>query len=255
MSCVYECRWFDFTWYVNFFVNFTTTTINLHTGVVKSNLLSKGDPYRLLRGVDYQGQICGIDQSVKNFANIWKPNLFGTNFDTLGILVPPDFGICVASCPVIGNSVRDVHGKGSPEATLIVFDGFVFLGPPVQMVGLYGNWTAQESNVDIFYHCIPASLEKAQNYAVTVMGDFVRVAGPIAAIGFVVSVGASILFLVTIRIPCVLRTVVWTCILLVQCLFTAGGYILLQKAQQRRSTAFDWSGTDIEVSCCFVSYY
>lgn len=35
-------------------------------GVIKSNVLKAGNPYRLIYPSDYQGNICGYDSPVKN---------------------------------------------------------------------------------------------------------------------------------------------------------------------------------------------
>jgi hypothetical protein len=44
------------------------------TGVIHSERIKKGNPWRLLRGMDYRGNICGIDDGVKGRHNKWIPD-------------------------------------------------------------------------------------------------------------------------------------------------------------------------------------
>lgn len=69
-------------------------------GIIQSDIIDKGDPKRLIRGVDYMGKICGVDDPVKHLGNKWEPNTFFFNPDSNGDYVPQEYGICVESCPV-----------------------------------------------------------------------------------------------------------------------------------------------------------
>ena len=38
------------------------------TGVIESDKFDEGNPYRILRGIDYKGKLCGIDQPVEELS-------------------------------------------------------------------------------------------------------------------------------------------------------------------------------------------
>ena len=54
-------------------------------GVIKSPTLQKGNPYRLLNAIDYNGRICGYDG-----------NVTATPY---GYYLPDKTAVCVSSCP------------------------------------------------------------------------------------------------------------------------------------------------------------
>jgi hypothetical protein len=60
-------------------------------GVIHSREIHKGDPERLLRGVDYKGHICGVDSPVKSLEKKWI-------YSSTSLA-----GICVNSCPDTGD--------------------------------------------------------------------------------------------------------------------------------------------------------
>lgn len=38
------------------------------TGVIESDDFDEGNPYRILRGIDYKGKLCGIDEPVEELS-------------------------------------------------------------------------------------------------------------------------------------------------------------------------------------------
>jgi len=81
------------------------------TGAINIPYLHKGNPQRLLHGIDYVGNICGVDESVKNLVKKWQPNLLGGNVDSYENSVSKEFSICVSSCPAKGDVRSDPYNK------------------------------------------------------------------------------------------------------------------------------------------------
>ena len=175
-------------------------------GLIPSPYIQTGSPLRLIRGVDYMGAVCGVDDIVKGLENKWEPNAFGINPNSNGLYVPTGLGICVSSCPAAGESRSDIYGE-------------------------YGSWIAPVTTSDVLGYCLPFNTMRVENLAKSMFGDFIRVFRVIAVLGVVVAVACSILFLVTIRIPGVLRSIVWLSIWLILGIFVCGGYIILNKVK------------------------
>ena len=68
-------------WFVMTFIGLAT----IPGSGVDSSKLNKGNPWRLVNGIDYKGQICGISKDVKG-----KENLY---------YLPTGDGVCVKKCP------------------------------------------------------------------------------------------------------------------------------------------------------------
>jgi len=78
-------------------------------GLINSRYINKGNPYQLLRGSDYMGNICGTSDVVKQLPLLWKPNSVGMNPNSFGDYVPTVLGICVSSCPLSGETRDDPY--------------------------------------------------------------------------------------------------------------------------------------------------
>ena len=92
-------------------------------GLINVPYLHKGNPQRLLHGIDYVGNICGVDESVKYLVKKWQPNLLGGNLDSNLNSVSKEFSICVSSCPAKGEERSDPYMKyGSWTAPTDVSD-------------------------------------------------------------------------------------------------------------------------------------
>jgi hypothetical protein len=48
--------------------------------------------------MDYEGNLCGYDNPVKNLPYYWEPNYNGITASSTGVFVPTEFGICVDTC-------------------------------------------------------------------------------------------------------------------------------------------------------------
>jgi len=174
--------------------------------------IKKGSPDLLLHGVDYQGNICGISDIVKHNEFVWHPNILGVNPDSNGKLAPPFLSVCVISCPNFGEVITDIYGE-------------------------YSSWKAsydtQPSN--ILYNCksttVSMSSTDTVDSSILIFGDFVNSASIIGVAGFVLSMIVSFLYLLIIRMPCVLRITVWLCIYIALALFAAGGYSFLSRSK------------------------
>lgn len=188
--------------------------------------IQKGNPDLLLHGVDYKGNICGISEPVKDELYTWNPNLLGTNADSNGKLVPILFSICVTECPKKSGVVNDKYGT-------------------------YGSWTAPYDTTasNILYYCVSSTVssqaEQSMDTPLLIFRNFIESASIIGVAGYCLAVVVSLLFLVVVRIPCVLRLTVWFCIYLVLALFSAGGYSLIMRS---KTLAQSCSSGDYECS-------
>ena len=179
---------------------------------IASVQIQKGNPDLLLHGVDYKGNICGISDSVKDELYTWNPNLLGTNADSNGKIVPILFTICVSECPQMSDVVNDIYGS-------------------------YGSWTSPYDTTasNILYYCISSTAsdqaQQTMDTPLVIFRNFIESASVIGVAGYCLAVVVSLLFLLVIRIPCVLRMTVWFCIYLVLALFSAGGYSLIMRSR------------------------
>jgi hypothetical protein len=187
-------------------------------GLYDTPYVKRGDPYRLLKGTDYQGHLCGKGEPVTNFPNLWLPNRLGIIASSTGVYVPSDFGICVQSCPSSGESRSDPYG-------------------------VYGSWESTFNTYNILGYCKSLNLKKVDTLAGNMLGDFLRAMNVVCISGFLLAAAASLLFLATMRIPYILRIVVWTCIGLVFLLFAVGGYVFITNAKEEELKSNSASGT------------
>lgn len=199
------------------------------TGIISSNYISEGDPVRLIRGVDYTGAVCGYDVAVKFLPQKWEPNALGFTPNDEGVLVPTGLGICVSTCPATGEVRTDPYGT-------------------------YGSWTATISTVNVLGYCIPVDSTRVDNFLESSFGDFLRASRIIVVLGFGAAIGFSLLFMATIRVPGVLRTVVWLAIVLTGCIFIGGGYLVLSKisSQQDQPGPIALSRQQVSMPYCLL---
>lgn len=181
------------------------------TGVVKSSHFNKGDPYRILRGIDYKGNLCGIDSPVDDLNNKYEPNNLGTNPSSTSDLVPLEFGICVNKCPKAGDTVDDPYGQ-------------------------YGSWVAPTDTTNILGYCIPIDNTVKERFAEETFADIIRARIPIGVLGIAMAAIAAFLFVQLIRIPFLLRLVVWGAILITFVVLTVGAIFVLDKANRKRES-------------------
>ncbi len=218
------CSWFAMT-----LVGFCSL------GIIKSSFIAEGNPELLIHGVDYMGNVCSIDSEVKSLPFKLMPNFFGTNYDSKKSLVPNLLAICVDKCPKEGDVVADPYGT-------------------------YGTWTVEYDTSNFLNNCLYVNIQNIDNTSgSTVFSDFMTSYKEIAIFGFILSIIFSFLFLLIIRIPLLLRTIVWSCIFLILIILAAGGYLLLTKAKSDTTSSNDSYGinrTEVSVQvyvlclCC-----
>ena len=185
-------------------------------GFVSSPYVKKGDPARLLNGVDYNGNICGSPGLLVNLKQRWSPSYAGSNPSYYGILMSSGFSICVSSCPKIG------------EIRIDPYD--------------FDQWTATTNTVNILNYCTTTD---ENNYigdqTLSIFGDFLRAANVLAIGGLLLPAFLSLIFLCVIRLPLILRTIVWGFIILIFGILGIGAFILLERAKDRKSTRLNSS--------------
>ena len=84
------------------------------------------------RGVDYNGNVCGMDSPVQHLSHRWAPNADTSNndnYDSMGTLVGEVVYICVDRCP------SGPYYAGGEDGVLLqqrVYDPY----------GQFGHWNA-----------------------------------------------------------------------------------------------------------------
>lgn len=199
----------DFFFFFLLLLSWITMTIIgfevLGLGVVGKPYLQPGNPQRLFFGMDYTGTICGT-KDMSGHRMRWLPNYDLTNPSSSGALVPQNFGICVSSCPSIGDIVYDPYDN-------------------------YGSWVASSSSFSIVGYCISYNEIQQESTSHVIFSDFIESYSVIGTIGFLLTIILCMLFLFAIRIPLLLRFVVWSCIWLVLLLLSVGCYVFIEKAK------------------------
>lgn len=202
----------DFPYFVLLFISLIVMHIIglCALGYIPSDVIQPGDPSRLLHGVDYEGHICGVDFPVTDLPYKWFPNANMHNPDNNGKMVPFGLGICVETCPKEGTSISDPYNT-------------------------YGYWNSTSTTYNIFNYCVSIDEKLINSVAFDAFSDFMQCWDIIAVFGFGFAVAISLSYLVTIRIPGVLRSVVWFCVGIIFVVLAAGTYSLLDKAKVEES--------------------
>lgn len=145
--------------------------------------------------------------------------------------MPLEFGICVNKCPKAGDTVDDPYGQ-------------------------YGSWVAPTDTTNILGYCIPIDNTVKERFAEETFADVIRARIPIGVLGIAMAAIAAFLFVQLIRIPFLLRLVVWGAILITFVVLTAGAIFVLDKANRKRESetkAEQESLTQVSgVLACFV---
>jgi hypothetical protein len=168
-----------------------------------------GNPLRLVHGSDYKGALCGYDDVVVDLPNKWQPNMLGVTPNSQGEFVSVAYAICVSSCPSYLDTEYNPYNDDE-------------------------YWIAPVSTMNVLGYCLPVDSIRTENFLESSFADFVRAARIIVIFGFICAVLFSLLFLITIRIPCVLRTVVWLSIALICGILFGGGYVILEKVKKEQ---------------------
>lgn len=192
------------------------------TGHVTISTIGEGDPNRLFHGMDYMGNLCGVDDPVKDLKYKWDPNYNHITISSTGDYVPAEMGICVETCPSIFEYRRDPYDN-------------------------YGIWAPLTSTSTVLGFCIPIDATRAVAFAENTVKDFAVIFLLAAIAGFVLSGVLSYFFLVSVRIPCLLRFAVWISILVVFVLLVAGAYLILGEAAAQEAKDGADAVADIQI--------
>lgn len=176
-------------------------------GDIPARYIQQGNPELLTHGVDYEGNICGVDDPVKSLPKRVFPNFYGSNADSEGSLVPTLLAVCTASCPGNGDIITDPYGT-------------------------YGTWTSPDDSQAFLNNCLYLTESSGETSGTTILSDFIHTAGMIGILGFLLAVILSLLFLFIVRIPLILRMVVWACAALIQGILTASALYFLSESSK-----------------------
>lgn len=194
------------------------------TGIIKSDYIVKGNPNRLVRGIDYYGNICGVDNMVLDYPNKYLPNSIGINADNNGDIVPIMYGICVQECPLLGDTITDPVSKSRA-------------------------WVVKVSTYNFYNYCIPYNTKPSIDSVSSVFADIIQTTTVQFVLGFSLSIIFSLLFLFIIRIPLILRFTVWLSVLFVFLIMILGSYTFLSKLQpDDRNTRLNLATDPLEVT-------
>eukprot|EP01031_Cornospumella_fuschlensis_P029737 gene29737-35905_t len=177
-------------------------------GIIHSDVINKGNPKLLTHGVDYEGNICGVDSPVQHLPKKIFPNFDLTTVSSTGEYVPALFAVCVESCPSQGDTIEDPYGT-------------------------YGSWVASDNSRDFLNACLFSSESAGNTSLVTLLSDLAQTSMLIGLLGFVLACILSLGFLLIVRIPLLLRVVVWSCAFVVQLLLSVGALYFLYLSGQR----------------------
>lgn len=199
----------DVLFLILFVISFASITLVglAATGHVVVPYITKGDPLRLVHGVDFIGNTCGVDDAVLDYQYLWRPNFLGGNTaDSVGTVVSRNFGICVDACPLQGDEIADPYG-------------------------IHGTWTVPVNTKRVVGFCLPLNSERQEQLFNDVFGDLMQAARVICILGFVSASVISLLFFILIRIPYMLRLLVWSAVFLITIGLGVGGYFIIVQSQ------------------------
>lgn len=217
------------------------------TGVIDDDRLEKGNPNRLLYPMDYEGNICGIDDGVKDLP--------------FGYYLPDRTAVCTKKCPKSYDATaficryelqEDVDAdstgyKGYEEMAnggcMYEFDTTPFLkrcfpdlGGGKAAQNAYD--TAQGLNVTVTDKKYDGILGKGANYMTMALGDIIKLQAYIFGFGLGVSILVAFLYLYVLRIPFLLTILIWGIILTIFLLLLIGSWLLWGLANK-------WANDDI----------
>jgi len=199
-------------------------------GVVKSPTLAPGNPYRLLNGIDYRGQICGIDGPVKQKSKlVYIPNL----------LKKTVLGVCVEACPVVSNhNLICTYNISVNSLTPIAAVRNVYNGQCMYQVA-----TVDKYNYCIYSEIYSTAISTANSTTLipTSLGNVNTNSGSawykeftsdlftswpiIMGFGFGVSMVVGFIFLFLLQLPGVLLILTWGVIFGIEGFWVVGGIL------------------------------
>lgn len=207
------------------------------TGVVKSELLQKGNPIRLTNEIDYDGRICGYDEDVKS-----KPN---------GYYLFTGAVICVENCPETTNYYSFIcYDEAQEEADSNYLQGWALVQKGRCMYKIktdeYLNrciWVEDNSNstAPIGLDLVSYGGDSGNSWVSDFFTDMYKVRGYIFGFGIGIALFLSFFYLYFLRIPGVLSLMVWTVILSIFFVLIIGSILLY-------SLSVKWDNSDTRTS-------
>lgn len=203
------------------------------TGLVKSELLAKGNPVRLTNEIDYDGRICGYDDGVKN-----RPN---------GYYLSTGAVVCVEFCPKTTDYYSfycfDEDQKKADNSYSYgwnaVEEGRCMYEVKTEEYLNRCIWTKDSSNTTS-----PSGLElvdyggkAGKSWVSDFFTDMYKLRGYIFGFGIGIALFLSFLYLYFLRIPGVLSLMVWTVILSIFFVLLIGSILLY-------TLSVKWSNSD-----------
>mmetsp|Transcript_31320 Transcript_31320/g.31860 ORF Transcript_31320/g.31860 Transcript_31320/m.31860 type:complete len:671 (+) Transcript_31320:136-2148(+) len=223
-------------------------------GVIYHPSLPAGDPARLVHAVDHKGSICGVSDSVSD-----RP---------YGYYMPSGSVVCVSSCPSVTNYTDFIcYESYQSEADADEFKAWSYVASTVCMYKAKttkilnrcilvqddstGSLTPQQAassiigstNSSILSYSDETS-EDSNSYYRNVVGDLWYLRAHIFGFGLGISVVFAFLYTYFLRLPMMLKTLIWSMIIAVQVAFIVGSVLLYQLALQWES---DGEKSDTEI--------
>lgn len=237
-------------------------------GWIQSKKIGQGAPGILTNWVDHNGYICGKDGHGGKVANkkyLYFVNPMGRldnenplyNSFYFKVKAGPNedsyassaYGVCVSACPDSGDAVYDYTSCTDADVC--------------------DEWTAYDSSRFVNY-CLPTlpdiklsddSISETSNelfdFFQELGADIIATRVPLAVTGIVLPFVAGFLYMIMLRIPGVLCTLVWGSVALVQVLFLALGYVLYRNYKELKNVdddMVDKENDEYEKASLYASY-
>jgi len=219
------------------------------TGYILQYAVQHGDPRKVTHGMDYQGNLCGVDLPFKQYVYWCKkgPDVVGS---LIAPLVDLDFHhpICVETCPTSDATTTSCYDKATGLSHL---------------VGDYATHPVAKK------YCMPQSMTMLDKVNSKMAGhpvnkylmlavSTVREGYPVLLGSFVLAFILSMSYLLVIE--CCAGLVLWNCIVTMIALPAASGGYLLYVNQNGGADGMPGSGdatTDLYagIACCSVSFF
>eukprot|EP00596_Hydrurales_sp_CCMP1899_P007026 CAMPEP_0119035114 /NCGR_PEP_ID=MMETSP1177-20130426/2080_1 /TAXON_ID=2985 /ORGANISM="Ochromonas sp, Strain CCMP1899" /LENGTH=377 /DNA_ID=CAMNT_0006993035 /DNA_START=379 /DNA_END=1509 /DNA_ORIENTATION=+ len=200
------------------------------TGVISSPTLQKGNPYRLLNAIDYQGRICGYDG-----------NLTSTPF---GYYLPDKTAVCVNACPTVANYKKficDYNLQAEVDKDTTGSRGVFYLTQSSCMYEIKSKVVLNRCAPDMNLALAAAEYQESSNSSSSTqyddassdaswvglfLADVLNLRVIIGTLGLGLATILSFLYLYFLRIPGLLFIIIWTIMLAIQALFIVGSILL-----------------------------
>lgn len=227
-------------WFVMTIVGFAAI------GIIKSDVILPGDPYRLTHAMDYEGNICGSG-----------------DYDDrpMGYYMPDKSCVCISECPTktydSPTTSSEIICKYGVAKTLD-FDILQSSSPNYYLTNILNNNCMIKLASDTqFYRCVPTgaaalayeafassqntgtySTEYSQKWYQAFVSDVFEYQGYVFGFGIGVAALVALIYLYLLRIPGLLSIIIWSLILSIEVALWVGAWLLW-------SLAIEWDGDGV----------